>query len=382
MLYRPFPTIRGPCIGTGIAPRKDLPDPMSDQTTASQAAASPGHAADGPGALRIIGLAAVGVGLAALAGAAFVLSYAGIHAFAVEAGISARLARGYPLLFDVLLVVILAAVLALRGAGLPSKVLAWACLLAVLTVAAGADALHAAGRKLPVHNAAVTAAVVPWVLVLIAFALLLAMLRHARLRRVAANRAAVNGAVVPGEAPRRWEPQQPPPASSWPLIPGFGPDESATPGGPPRTAAVGQSAAEIPPLVIPRQLTAESAADTAGLRGGDAHPGNGTHGVDLAIDAELAPDDPSSEEAPAGPAVASAPDELGSDPSRDGVDGERAASDQADGDEGGPEIGEEPDGAPGLDDPAGDTPPADESADPEMPVFHRMWSSPVPPAGD
>jgi len=55
-----------------------------------------------------------------LAAAAFVLSYAGIHAVALSAGVSPRLAKLYPLIFDAMLVVACAAVLALRGAGLPS----------------------------------------------------------------------------------------------------------------------------------------------------------------------------------------------------------------------------------------------------------------------
>ena len=122
--------------------------------------------------MRVMAFVAVCTGVAALAAGAFVLSYAGIHAVALQAGISHRLARGYPLIFDVLLVVILAALLALRGAGWPSRVLAWVCLLALLAAAAGADALHAAGRRLPARPAAVTAAILPWALVLIAFVLL------------------------------------------------------------------------------------------------------------------------------------------------------------------------------------------------------------------
>ncbi len=74
-----------------------------------------------PGALRVLGLVAVSVGVAALAGAAFVLSYSGLHAVALQAGISARLAKGYPLILDVLLVVILAAILWLRSAGLAQQ---------------------------------------------------------------------------------------------------------------------------------------------------------------------------------------------------------------------------------------------------------------------
>ncbi|HUA40446.1 MAG TPA: DUF2637 domain-containing protein [Streptosporangiaceae bacterium] len=139
-----------------------------------------------PSALRILGVASVGIGVAALAAATFVLSYPAIHATALQADVAPRLARGYPLLVDAMLVIVLAAVLALRGAGLPSRLLSWVTLLAVLAAAAGSDALHAAGRKLPERTAAVTAAVLPWVLVFLAFALLLAMLRYARLRRAAA----------------------------------------------------------------------------------------------------------------------------------------------------------------------------------------------------
>jgi Protein of unknown function (DUF2637) len=140
-----------------------------------------------PSALRILGMASVGIGVAALAAATFVLSYPAIHDIALRAGVTPRLAGGYPLLIDAMLVIVLAAVLALRGAGLPSRLLAWVTLLAVLAAAAGADALHAAGRKLPERTAAITAAVLPWVLVFLAFALLLAMLRYARLRRAAAD---------------------------------------------------------------------------------------------------------------------------------------------------------------------------------------------------
>ncbi len=160
---------------------------MIAQTPASQrrspAATEPERA---PRALRILGLAAVGIGVAALAAAAFVRYYHAIHVLALRAGVAPRLARGYPLLIDAMLVIVLAAVLALRGADLPSRLLAWVTLVAVLATAAGADALHAAGRKLPERGAAIAAAVLPWVLVFLAFALLLAMLRYARLRRAAA----------------------------------------------------------------------------------------------------------------------------------------------------------------------------------------------------
>lgn len=147
-----------------------------------------GPSADSPigaDAFRAVGLAAVCLGIAVLAAATFVVSYQGIRAVALQAGILPRYARGYPILVDAMLVIALAAVLALRGAGVPSRLLSWLTLLVVLGAAAGADTLHATGRTLP-HNAAViTAAVLPWALVFVAFVLLLAMLRHARLRRPA-----------------------------------------------------------------------------------------------------------------------------------------------------------------------------------------------------
>jgi hypothetical protein len=210
-----------------------------------------------PGALRILALTAVGVGLAALAAATFVLSYPGIHVLALQAGVTPRLARGYPLLIDAMLVIVLAAVLALRGADLASKLLAWTTLLAVLAAAAAADALHAAGRRLSDHVAAVTAAVLPWVLVFLAFALLLTMLRHLRMRS------------------RRRDDQS-------------APDPSEP---------------ELPALDLPA--------------------------LDQSEDAEPAPDDPSS-------------DETASDP-------------------------------------GGQVPGPREPEDPDMPVFHRMWSAPAPP---
>jgi uncharacterized protein DUF2637 len=390
-----------------------VPDPMSDQQTAR-----PAEPGDGPGTLRIAGLAAVGVGLAALAGAAFVLSYPGIHAFALQAGISARLARGYPLILDVLLVVILAAVLALRGAGLPSKLFAWTCLIAVLAAAGGADAMHADGRRLPAHAAAITAAIVPWALVLVALALLLAMLRHARLRHMTAP-----GAAVGGDAARpQWEPHKPPPPSTRPLVPGFPPAE------PPVTARAAPGAGGAAPvparatpakarptpsdslplatprLVVPRQVTAGSAADTTAVS--DA---------DLAIDAQLTPDDPSSDETaldPAGepePAPGADAAVTGAGTTDEGAEAEpeatvpaTAAADDpnhdADGrshpDEDG--VGDPDEDGVGDADPEGMSDPQaedtadpgtdaasdpDTATDPEMPVFHRMWSAPTPPSG-
>jgi len=158
---------------------------------------SPARAAQPAGslrALRFLALTAVIVGVLGLAAAAFELSYPGIHAIALVAGVSPALARLYPLIFDAMLVVASAAILSLRGAGAATRCYAWFSLLLLLCAAAGADALHAAGSKLPHRGTAATAAVIPWVLVLLGFGLLLAMLRHARLRRAQAVQARASAA--------------------------------------------------------------------------------------------------------------------------------------------------------------------------------------------
>jgi uncharacterized membrane protein SirB2 len=223
---------------------------MSDQPAARTPQSPDGH-----GGLRLLALAAVALGVLLLAAAAFVLSYAGIHAVALAAGVSPRLARIYPLIFDAMLVVAGAAVLALRSAGLPSRSYAWLSMLALLAAASAADALHATGTRIPRRPAAATAAVIPWALVLIGFGLLLCMLRQARLRRAAAPGAR---AVAPGPSGhvtvRR------------PVAGSPGPDAAANGDGPARP---------VPPAASP-------AADLA---------------ADLAIDAEPGPDDPASDEA-------------------------------------------------------------------------------------
>jgi len=142
---------------------------------------------DGHPVLRGLALWAVAAGVVVLAAAAFVLSYPGIHAVALHAGVSRSLARIYPVIFDAMLVIACAAVLSLRGAGLVSRCYAWLTLLVLLAAAAGADTLHSTGTRLPHRQAAAAAAIIPWALLLIGFGLLLAMLRHARLRRTAAS---------------------------------------------------------------------------------------------------------------------------------------------------------------------------------------------------
>jgi uncharacterized protein DUF2637 len=134
-------------------------------------------------ALRLVALTATVIGLAGLTFAACVLSYSSMHHLATQAGVSARLASVYPLIFDALLVVTGCSVLALRGAGLVSRMYGWLCMLVLLGCLAAGGAVHAAAVRVPRHLAGVVAAIVPWALVLIGFGLLLTLLRYARVRR-------------------------------------------------------------------------------------------------------------------------------------------------------------------------------------------------------
>jgi len=164
-------------------------------------------AAESHRVLRLLALVTVSLGVVVLAAAAFVLSYSGIRAVALEAGVSPTLARIYPVMFDAMLVVAGAAVLSLRGAGWVVRAFAWLSLLVLLAAAAGASTLHATNTHLQHRTAAATAAIVPWALALLGFFLLLAMLRNARLRRAQSRRATSAAAVaeqadtIPGAVP-------------------------------------------------------------------------------------------------------------------------------------------------------------------------------------
>jgi hypothetical protein len=104
-----------------------------------------------------------------------------------------------------MLVIAGAAAMALRGAGWWSRFYAWACLIALLAAVAIGDAVHATGTVLPERASRAAVAITPWVLLLLAFGLLLTMLRHFRKARasVAARqeaRAAAASGGQPGEA--------------------------------------------------------------------------------------------------------------------------------------------------------------------------------------
>jgi hypothetical protein len=159
----------------------------NERRTASGTGAGQHRQADQVGengrVLRTLALVAVTLGLAALTAGACLLSYDSVHALALDANVRSSLARIYPFIGDATLVVAGCSVLALRGAGLVSRVYAWLCFVVLLAALAASDVAHAAAMTVPKKTAEITAAVLPWVLVLLVFGLLLALLRHLRRRR-------------------------------------------------------------------------------------------------------------------------------------------------------------------------------------------------------
>jgi hypothetical protein len=159
----------------------------NERRAGSGASAGQHRQSDGAGdngrVLRALALAAVATGLTGLAVGACLISYQSVHALATLANVDDSLAKVYPIIGDASLAVAGCSVLALRGAGLVSRLYAWLCFFLVLAALAASDVVHAAAISVPKRAAEITAAVLPWVLVLLAFCLLLALLRHAKRRR-------------------------------------------------------------------------------------------------------------------------------------------------------------------------------------------------------
>jgi hypothetical protein len=132
---------------------------------------------------RTVAIVMVAISLLALAALACVLSYPSLHALAGQAAVSPTQAKVYPMIFDAMLVIAASAVLALRGAGLFSRIYAWLSLLVLLAALVGGGVVRAAGIGVPRRSAAITAAALPWALVLIGFGLLVTLLGYARQRR-------------------------------------------------------------------------------------------------------------------------------------------------------------------------------------------------------
>jgi hypothetical protein len=196
-----------------------------------------------------------------------------------------------------MLIVACAAVLSLRGAGLPSRCYAWLSMLVLVVTAATADTLHAIGTRLPHKPTAAAVAIIPWALVLIGFGLLLCMLRQARLRQAAADE----------------EEGLPEPSGQAEVAAGldalFGPKQSGVSqasgvpqasGVSPEPAGTKESSAEAAGTTAPQEPSAakQPSAEAAGAEApvtAEAEPAADST-VDLAIDTEPGQDDPASDE--------------------------------------------------------------------------------------
>ena len=116
----------------------------------------------------------------AMAAATFIFSYDGVHAFALLGGMSARLARYYPGLFDAVLVIACIAAVVLRDARWWARAWAWVVLVVVLAAIGATDVLHAMNYTLRQRTTEGIVAAAPVVAVLLAFSLLLTLLRQSR----------------------------------------------------------------------------------------------------------------------------------------------------------------------------------------------------------
>ena len=125
----------------------------------------------------------------AVAAATFVFSYDGVHAIALLGGVSTQLARYYPGLFDAVLVIACVAAVMLRDGRWWARLWAWVVLIVVLAAIGTTDVLHAMNYTLRHRPTEGIVAAAPVVAVLLAFSLLLTLLRQSRTHAHGADRA-------------------------------------------------------------------------------------------------------------------------------------------------------------------------------------------------
>src|SRR3984957_8039968 len=149
---------------------------------------------------RLLLNTAVTLVVLAVAAATFVLSYAGVHAIALQGGVSVQLARIYPGLFDAVLVIACVAAVVLRDGRWWARCWAWLDVIVILGAIGATDVLHAANYTLRHRLTEGVVAAAPVVAVLLAFSLLLTVLRQSR-PQAPDEVPALAGAVPPPPAP-------------------------------------------------------------------------------------------------------------------------------------------------------------------------------------
>jgi Protein of unknown function (DUF2637) len=189
--------------------------------------------------------------LAVVAGAV-ALSYPGVRDLALTAGLTPRLARFYPLLFDAVLIVACAAAVTLRGV---LRGFAWLAVLVVVGAMATADAVHAMSITVPKRPLEATIAIAPWVVLLTGLTLLDAMFRRAPGR----STEAVGPVSANGRAPAAGSPES---AAGQPAGAGAVPLSTLFHDSPRASAGRGRAAASRPATDASRaRMTASQPAE-------------------------------------------------------------------------------------------------------------------------
>jgi hypothetical protein len=255
---------------------------------------------------RLVTLATVIV-VTAVAAATFVLSYTGVHAVALQSGVSVSLARYYPGVFDAVLVIACAAA-PLRDAQLWTRLYTWLVIFLVVGILGAIDAVHAMNVALPHRQTAGVIAVLPWVLLLLAFGLWLAILRHFRVQQ--SRHLAAAGDAGTALAPDAG------PAESGPAESGPEGHGDAAPAGRPTRPALPPAASE--------EAAPQAVAEPAPAAGDSAEGSSPADSLDGLYDVtpydtaayEVAPVDPGEDSGPADPG---GPDQPGEEAEIGGI---------------------------------------------------------------
>ncbi|MFI7452065.1 DUF2637 domain-containing protein [Nonomuraea sp. NPDC049714] len=138
-----------------------------------------------PSTLRRLGIALAGLAVAALTGAACVLSFDDLRSLAVRGEARPDLAYLYPAAFDALLAVALISVLLVRSARTLVRAQAALVLVLLIVAAAAVNVLAALRYEFPISPTAVGVAVAPWAMLAVALWLWLLLIKHVQARRPA-----------------------------------------------------------------------------------------------------------------------------------------------------------------------------------------------------
>jgi hypothetical protein len=148
---------------------------------------------------RLTAIIAGGLCVLAIAAGVIAFSYSDVRDLALTAGLSPRLARFYPLLFDAVLIVACAAAVTVRGV---LRGFAWLAVLVIIGALAAADTVHAMSITVPMRPLEGTIAIAPWVVLLTGLTLLDAMMRRKPGRRTeAVGPVSANGWASPAGSP-------------------------------------------------------------------------------------------------------------------------------------------------------------------------------------